>query len=173
MDRRSDEFKKEVIKKLLPPNATPVPQLHQETGVAKSTLYKWKASYESSTAPQVEPDMEDNSITGFSPYREQSMKPQVEPDTKKSRSGAEKLRIVIETSSMNTAELLTYCRDKGLQAHQILAWKEAAILGNGLQEQLDSMQQKVQGLESELLRKDKALAEIAALLVLQEKEDVG
>jgi hypothetical protein len=84
---------------------------------------------------------------------------------------------VVETAHLNACELSEYCRKKGLYAEQISAWKEGAILGNARKDQLDLVakqsiaaeRKKVVKLERELLRKDRALAETAALLVLTKK----
>jgi hypothetical protein len=70
--------------------------------------------------------------------------------------------------------LHAWCREKGLYAHQLLAWREAFCAGaeptaresHGAMRELQS---KHDLLERQLLRKDKALAEAAALLVLQKK----
>jgi len=78
---------------------------------------------------------------------------------------------------MNEVQLSEYCRSKGLYAEQIEQWKTAALSGYQRSEQLDNEKarsrqddkKKISKLESELRRKDKALAETAALLVLSNK----
>jgi hypothetical protein len=82
---------------------------------------------------------------------------------------------VIETASLNEAELSEYCRRKGLYPQQISAWREACLQANALavpkadQSQLKAQAKHIKQLQSELRRKEKALAEAAALLVLQKK----
>ena len=82
---------------------------------------------------------------------------------------------MIETASLNEVELSEYCRRKGLYPAQISAWTNACTQANASQTpKLDRTQLKAQvkhikQLEAELRRKDKALAEAAALLVLQKK----
>ena len=81
---------------------------------------------------------------------------------------------IVETATMSEVELGEYCREKGLYPEQIKEWKAEFI------ESLtkSSQQEKVQGkgdkkrinqLEKELRRKEKALAEAAALLILGKK----
>lgn len=91
--------------------------------------------------------------------------------------GSSKFAVVVETAAMNSSELGAYCREKGLYPEQIARWKQACIAGTGHEstqaqtsrQELKQAQQKIKRLEKDLNRKDKALAESAALLVLQKK----
>jgi len=142
------------VKKMLPPNGQLAPKLSRESGVGKSTLYKWRRQY----------GTPGSSATGSGSKSD-------------SWSGESKLAIVIETAHLNASELSEYSRKKGLYIEQISAWKKAAILGNARKDQLDAVakqsiaaeRKKVSKLERELHRKEKALAETAALLVLTKK----
>ena len=88
-----------------------------------------------------------------------------------------KLAVVIETAAFNEIQLSEYCRNKGLYKEQIDQWKIAALSGYRNSAQLEKTQtqhrredkQKINKLERELNRKEKALAETAALLVLSKK----
>ena len=91
------------------------------------------------------------------------------------------LAVIIETAALNQAEMAEYCRKKGLFAEQIQQWKEAFISSmstsfGSTTEQRKALaveqkkdKQTIKKLERELKRKDKALAETAALLVLTKK----
>lgn len=91
----------------------------------------------------------------------------------------EKFAVVLETSILWAVELSEYCRAKGLYPEQIKAWKQACITGNTtkpnkrakqtLEQKADK--KRIKELERELRRKEKALAETAALLVLRKKSD--
>mgnify|MGYP003511895873 FL=1 len=78
---------------------------------------------------------------------------------------------------MNEIELAEYARKKGLYVEQIKSWKDACMNANGgvakeaarLNRDLKDSQKKVKKLEKKLQRKEKALAEAAALLVLSKK----
>ena len=97
--------------------------------------------------------------------------------TSENWSATTKFAIVVETVAMTEAELAEYCRSKGLYPEQVKAWRDAAIQsqdGSGQvaaapQQQGREYRKKIKRLERELSRKDKALAEAAALLILQKK----
>ena len=100
-----------------------------------------------------------------------------DPSNPENWSGENKLAVVIETASLNEEQLSEYCRRKGLYAEQIARWKEGAIAGNessrsltkAERQALKEERKKNRYLEKELNRKEKALAETAALLVLKKK----
>lgn len=139
---------------MMPPNSVSVSQLSRDTGVSDVTLYAWRKH-----------------------YRNQGVA--VPSNNKKSEdwSAEDKLAVVIETASFNENELSEYCRSKGLYKEQIEQWKIAALSGYQTSLQRKNTQTKIQKddrnkikkLERELNRKEKALAETAALLVLSKK----
>jgi lambda repressor-like predicted transcriptional regulator len=91
----------------------------------------------------------------------------------------EKFLAVVATSGMNEYEKCEYCRARGIYAEQLEMWLEACISANGqsvrntseLQASLKEEALKNKKLERELARKEKALAEAAAILVLRKKAD--
>lgn len=99
--------------------------------------------------------------------------------TKKTHSQAwsaeEKFSVVLETSTLSEVDLSAYCRGKGLFPDEIRQWKESFIKGNAGASQVSNAtsskedKKKIKQLERELHRKEKALAETAALLVLRKK----
>jgi len=92
-------------------------------------------------------------------------------------SSEDKFAIVLEATALNGAELAEYCREKGLYVEQIEAWRKACLQANAdsaaqaraQREQTKKDRKQIRKLEKELHRKEKALAEAAALLVLQKK----
>jgi transposase-like protein len=94
-------------------------------------------------------------------------------------SAEAKLAVVIETAGMSEIELSQYCREKGLYVAQVKAWREAALEGQQVAQvsrqaersQARQDQKRIKQLERELQRKDRALAEAAALLVLSKKAE--
>ena len=85
-----------------------------------------------------------------------------------------KLAALIQTASMNEAERSAYCRENGLYPEQLDEWKEAFETVDNTpsladKRELTAARKKTNRLEKELRRKDKALAETAALLVLSKK----
>ena len=79
---------------------------------------------------------------------------------------------MLETNAMAPVQLSAWCREKGLFEHQLQSWRDAfCTAGESRQAKaaLRELQLKHEGLQRELRRKEKALAEAAALLVLQKK----
>ena len=154
MTNYSIEFKESAVKKMMPPNAVSVPTLKRELGVSDVTLYKWRNEYRN----------KGNAVPGSD----------INPDKWVAK---DKLAVVIETAALNESELSEYCRRKGLYPEQVQRWREAALKGYELEEKIQHQhshsrkkdQRKIKKLESELRRKEKALAETAALLVLRKK----
>jgi transposase-like protein len=154
MPRYEKEFKEQTVLKMMPPNAISVARLSRETGVSEGTLYNWRNE-----------------------YRRRGVAVPADPSNPERWSGENKLSVVVETAALNETELAEYCRKKGLYPEQVDRWREAAILGNASADQLDRAAKKAvqqerkrnKLLERELRRKDKALAETAALLVLRKK----
>ncbi len=151
MKQYPEEFKSSIIAKLLSPNSVPVPELARDTGIPKDTLYCWRAKHQRS-----------NGNSGAKP-------------APGNLGSAEKFSIVMETASLNEVELSEYCRRKGLYPEQIGAWRDTCMRANTAaspkvdRARLSQQAKQIRQLEVELRRKEKALAEAAALLVLQKK----
>ena len=85
--------------------------------------------------------------------------------------------MVIETSALSAIELSQHCREKGLYPEQVKAWRQACLDGQatavqrsqneGAQTRAD--RKRIRELERELQRKEKALAEAAAIIILKKK----
>ena len=154
MKHLSAQRKESALLKMMPPSNIPITQLSIEMGIAESTLYNWRKQAINKGHP----------VPGNGKNAEQW-------------SSANKFSVVLETASLNQAELAEYCRKKGLYAEQIAAWKNACMDANANvkeQEKTFTIEAKkdkkqINQLEKELRRKDKALAETAALLVLRKK----
>jgi transposase-like protein len=87
---------------------------------------------------------------------------------------AQRFQALLETHAMPAMQLHAWCREKGLFEHQLKAWRDAfcnASTSDSRESKLAlrELQTKHEGLQRELRRKEKALAEAAALLVLQKK----
>ncbi|WP_323011162.1 hypothetical protein [Paracoccus sp. (in: a-proteobacteria)] len=150
----SPERKAAVLKRMLPPNNLGLRQLSQEEGISEGTLHKWRA--EARGKGRLLPDA-DAGPEGW--------------------SSRDKFAAVLESAALNEADLAEYCRKRGVYPAQIAAWRMAceqandwdrassARLGQATKEE----KKRVKDLERELARKEKALAETAALLVLRKK----
>ncbi len=156
MPRYSKEFKDNIIKQMLPPISKSVSDIHKETSVSEQSLYKWKKQLKA-----------DGKATPSG------------KSTSEDWSSEDKFMIVLETARMNEAELAAYCRQKGLYIEQIKDWKDACLSANGgvaqeakqLKQEVSNSKKEINKLNKDLRRKEAALAETAALLVLRKKAD--
>jgi len=88
-------------------------------------------------------------------------------------SSEERLTALQRTYNLAGENLNTWCREQGIFIHQLEQWKtDFCSQGDSVDKReearvLRTLKEENQSLERELLRKDKALAEAAALLVLQ------
>ena len=144
-------FKTEMVRKMTSPNARPARDLVRETGVHQTTLSRWKR--------------EAGKVDSMSTKKKKQKRPA-------DRTPDENLALVLEASRLADKELGAFLRRTGLHEADLTRWREEALagLGNRRQEKARSSDVKrIRELERELRRKDKALAETAALLVLQKK----
>jgi transposase-like protein len=148
----TEEYKQRVLEKLMPPIGKSVPEVAKEEGINRNTLYGWVAK-----------------------ARDKGAKiPNSSPSNNRKWRNEDKMKIVLETYSMNEVELSTYCREKGLHVSDIKEW--AKRMEQSFDDRVESVEltaqkQRSRQLEKELKRKEKALAEAAALLVLRKKAD--
>lgn len=87
-------------------------------------------------------------------------------------SAQEQLLALQETHVLSGEALQTWCRERGLFAHHLESWKAAfcaAVKPDSGTRQLRSLKDENDQLKRDLVRKEKALAEAAALLILQKK----
>ena len=150
----SKELKESMLRRLLPPNSESVTKVSKEEGIPANTLRTWlnRARKEGHPAPG-----KDTSTDKWSTQ--------------------DKFLTVVETASLSESELGEYARQKGLYVEQIKEWRDACMNANGgvakeaarLNRELKDSEKERKKLEKEIQRKDKALAEAAALLVLSKK----
>jgi len=87
-------------------------------------------------------------------------------------SAAEQLTALQESHALSGESLNAWCRERGLFAHHLSGWKSAFCTeGKAAPDarELRGLKDENDRLKRELLRKDKALSEAAALLILQKK----
>ncbi len=82
-----------------------------------------------------------------------------------------KLKAIVETAGLAEDELGLYLRREGLYSHQITAWRAEVMAHFETRPKCakDARDEIIRQLEREILRKDKALAEASALLILPKK----
>ena len=85
----------------------------------------------------------------------------------------EQLVALHETHGLSGEALHAWCRERGLFAHHLTSWTAAfCVDGKGVapgSRDIRTLKDENEQLKRALLRKDKALAEAAALLILQKK----
>ena len=87
-------------------------------------------------------------------------------------STEERFQLLMESSALDGETLNAFCRQQGLFTHHLETWKKAFLLSQQSVTKMTSdkvLRNEVKRLKKELNRKEKALAETAALLVLQKK----
>ena len=147
----SPERKSAVLKRMMPPHTIAIRQLSQEEGISEARLHKWRA--EARGKGQRLPDA-DAGPEGW--------------------SSRDTFAAVLETAALNEADLAEYCRKRGLYLAQIGVWRVACEQANDrdrastarMSPATKDEKKRIKDLERELARKDRALAETAALLVL-------
>ena len=144
----------DVRKRMSPPNRQDVPQISKELGIHRSTLYKWRSNWrlQGEVVPASEKDPE-------------------------SWSAADKFTVVLETAGIicrtgrplasNSAYLALASVPEALDANAnaVLTMAEQRDLEKRHQQD----QREIRRLQQELRRKDRALAEAAALLLAAKK----
>jgi hypothetical protein len=129
----------------------------RELGVPKSTLWAWRAE------------------VARVAVMEREKRPSRDPDHPDNWTAEQKLEAVMKTRGLDEEELGEYMRKHGLHEAHLEGWRlqveSAALerLAGTEKKKRDADRKRVRELEKELERKDKALAETAALLVLKKK----
>lgn len=88
---------------------------------------------------------------------------------------AEQLEHLLATSRLDDVKIGAYCREHGLYSFQLQQWKNEFMTNDNSQKkretqsELKALRIENKLLKKDLLRKDRALAETTALLVLKKK----
>ena len=162
--RFTQPFKIQAVKKALNRSGeTTVKDIADSLDVGHSTLQKWIIK---SRNQEFDP-VTDDDISNLAPMPKEK-RPQ-------DWSLEEKLNLIIASDALNDEAVSVLCREQGLYPHHIKQWKQdfmgQANTGTkaNIQSEAKKLRQENKALKKELNRKDKALAETAALLVLQKK----
>mmetsp|Transcript_25142 Transcript_25142/g.11975 ORF Transcript_25142/g.11975 Transcript_25142/m.11975 type:complete len:169 (+) Transcript_25142:87-593(+) len=152
----SQEFKESMLQKIFfNPNRTVV-SFAREASIPGSTVATWVRNYKK--------------INGEIMGRK---------NRKKLWPAKKMFETVLIAAPMSEAEKSEYCRKHGIYPAQLEEWKENCIAGcrnapdkkyiKEAKEKEQQYKKKTRALEKDLRRKEKALAEAAALLVLKKK----
>ena len=132
--------------RLLPPESATVEAVAREIGVGVATLERWRSDALSR------------------PARERAW------------TAAARFEAVLTTAALDEAARNAWCREHGIYPQDLAQWRQAATQALATPEetrasplQTKQDRRRIKELERELRRKEKALAEAAALLVLSKK----
>ena len=149
----SEAFRSKIVQRMLGPDAKSANALAAELGVNQPTLSRW---------------LRDARIVGstMTPPKQSTQK----------RTGSEKLRIVLAASQLKNEALGAFLRREGVHEHQLEQWRStvlAALNADGVKKRPGPSREakELVAVQRDLLRKDRALAEVSALLVLKKKAD--
>ena len=144
--RYGQAFKDRAVARLLPPESAPLEVVAREVSVSADTLERWRA---------------------------QAL---ARPAADRVWTAAARLEAVITTAALDEAARSAWCREHGVYPQQLQQWRASATQALAQPEEARASPQqtrhdrrRIKELERELRRKDKALAETAALLVLSKK----
>jgi transposase-like protein len=152
-------FKESMVQRLTGPDRISAAALAEEVGVAQSSLSRWLR--EARTLGRMKNEKTD-------PNKAKSTREWTEE---------EKLRIVAKAMELSDEKLGAFLRREGLHESQLKQWREtlvAALRERGrskASKREKAAAKRIKKLERELRRKDKALAEVTALLALKKKLD--
>ncbi len=144
MARFGQAFKDRAVARLLPPESAAIDVVSREIGVSVDTLERWRA---------------------------QAL---AQPTQQRTWTAAARFDAVLTTAAMDEATKSAWCREHGVYPQELAAWRQSATqaLAEPAEARATPQQTKHDKhriKERELRRKDKALAETAALLVLSRK----
>jgi transposase len=151
MARYSAQFRNNVLRKLLPPQSKTVGEVAAEFGISTATIYGWKAKMNDGTLEV------DDGAQGA-----------------RHRQPVEKLSLLLESRGLADDELGEWLRENGLHSEHLTIWeqevREAMTKGEQqAREELREAKKQIRDQQKEIVRKDKALAELAAIVTLQKK----
>jgi transposase-like protein len=138
-------------------------EIAESLGVGYSTLQKWIAQSRKQEFESIPRD-ELSSLTNM-----------IKEKRPQDWSLEERLNIIIACGLLDEKAASELCRKQGVYPHHVEQWKLDFVSKNRLnnkvkaQTEVKTLKNENQALKKELKRKDKALAETAALLVLQKK----
>lgn len=169
MKTYSKRFKTKMVTRMTGSRAVSATELAREVHVPQPTLSRWLR--ESGTLPEMSSDETSPSAPKTPPAMPDP------PAAHRVRSPEEKLRLVALAATLAESELGAMLRREGLHAADLETWRaemlaaltpRAKVAADPASARPED-RRRIQQLEREIERKDKALAEAAALLILQKK----
>jgi transposase len=153
----SEKFKSRLVAKMMGPGAVSANSLAADVGLSQTTLSRWLR--------------EARTVPGMS-KKSRGSKQRAGSGRSQDWSVEEKFRVVVESRELPEEALGAFLRKEGLHQAQLEEWFEAMYSGLSAPKRSKTASEdakRIKKLERELRRKEKALAEAAALLILQKK----
>jgi transposase len=149
--RFSKEFKEAIVKKLISRGNKTIEQFCNENNLVISTANRWRS--------------ECANVSDMKNKKNNSKYP------------AEKiLKIISETYSLSEEDLGVYLRKNGLHSNQLSEWRSGILVSMNQPKvnpyKKDERDIEIKDLKKNLRKKDAALAEASALLILQKKANL-
>ncbi len=148
----SSQLKAQVLNAVLADGALPQRQLAEHYGVGLSTLQKWLRQHRAQV--------------GESGLSRGDKRPQ-------DWTAEERLEALLASHGLTEQELGRWCRERGVHTHHLAKWRAELVRGStdtrSSAQHTRALREENRALKKELRRKDKALAETTALLVLKKK----
>jgi len=140
-----------VLAKILPPNNQSIRSVSREHGISEQTIRNWKAE---SISGKLSDDNAEKSPAYY--------------------SSSEKYGLLMESAKLSDDALGTFLRERGLHSEHLTLWNQELremVKNKSIQRDtgVKADKKRIRELEKELARKEKALAEAAALLILKKK----
>ncbi len=150
--RYSLAFKKSQVKKVLPSSSRSIKDIAVEAGISEQTLRNWINKAKEGTLQK------GNTVSGAG------------------RSPREKLNLVIESRTISEEKTGEWLREKGLHTEHITQYEQELrdmVENNNHKDKLKikALEKQNKDLQKELRKKEKALAEMAALYTLKKKAE--
>ena len=147
------DLKSKIIQEMQPPNALSIAELVLKYSIPNQTLYAWRKKA-----------IDNGMLVAESPNADHW-------------THHAKFAALIATASLTEAEKAEYCRQKGLFTEQLEQWRSACLSGfdskptltRQQQAELNAKDREISALQKDISRKNNALAEAGALLVLAKK----
>ena len=170
LSKYSESLRARMVHRMRGPEGASASSLSQEVGIPQTTLSLWaRQSGRMASMKRITHSTDKRAEAPGSSENRQRRPEDWSP--------TEKLAAVLEASQIEDATLGQWLRSKGLHEAHLRQWRDTAMtaakeaLGGSKEKGSTAQSKRVKDLERELRRKDKALAETAALLVLRKKAD--
>ena len=147
----SKELRERAIARMLPPINASLSTVSKDLNIPYQTLYAWHTKSRKQQVPVSQAGEPEDLIDAQT-----------------------KFKVVLETATLSGVDLAAYCASKGLYVEQIAQWRaqcEASFNPTTMTAAERASAKRIELLEREILRKDRALAEAAALMILREKAE--